>query len=161
MDIKNKPLLFIIFGIEMTAGIILAALGFITDPEEMLDKEMSLQNFFFLLGAILFVGPLFAGLTLYFIGGARNRLNERLKTSGLRGTATIVSAVSSGRIIKNICRMDFVLDVNVPGKIPYRVQHYEHFQINYINNLKQGAVVKVFVDPDNQNKLMIARMEQL
>ena len=57
--------------------------------------------------------------------------------------------------------MDFVLDVNVPGKIPYRVQHYEHFQINYINNLKQGAVVKVFVDPDNKNKLMIARMEQL
>lgn len=161
MDIKNKPLLFIIFGIEMTAGIILIGLGFITEPEEMLDKEMSLQNFFFLVGAILFVGPLFAGLMLYFIGNARSRLNEKLKTSGLRGSATIVSVSSTGRTVKNIRRMDFVLDVNVPGKIPYRVEHNEYFHLNHIDNLKQGAVLKVYVDPDNQKKLMIARMEQL
>lgn len=55
--------------------------------------------------------------------------------------------------------MDFIFDVNVPGKMPYRIGHYEHFHINNIDNLKQGAVLKVLVDPDNQNKLMIVRRE--
>jgi hypothetical protein len=156
---KNKPLLFFIFGIEITAGIILLVLGFLTDPKEMLDKDMPLQYFFFLLGTILFIGPFIAGTALYFIGGARARMVERLKKSGLHGTATIVSISSTGRTIKNIRRMDFVLDVNVPGKIPYRVEHYEHFHINHIDNLKQGAVLKVLVDPDDQNKIMIVRRE--
>jgi hypothetical protein len=125
----------------------------------MLDKDMPLKYFFWLVGAILFIGPIIAIVVLNFVGGARARIAEKLKTSGLRGTATIVSISSTGRTIKNIRRMDFVLDVNVPGKMPYRVEHYEHFHINHIDNLKQGAVLKVLVDPDNQNKLMIVRKE--
>lgn len=139
------------------AGIILLALGFFTDSKEMLDKDMPLQKFFFVVGAVLFVGPFIAGTVLYTIGGARRRMAEKLKSSGLRGTANIVSIDASGRAIKNIRRVDFVLDVNVPGKIPYRTEHYEHFHIDKMNNLKQGVTLNVLVDPDNQKKLMIVR----
>lgn len=156
---KNKPLLFLIFGIEITAGIILLVLGYFTDPKEMLDKDMPLQYFFFLIGAVLFIGPFIAGTALYFIGGARARMAEKLKKSGLQGNANIVSISTNGRTVKNLRRMDFVLDVNVPGRMPYRVEHYEHFHINHIDNLKPGVVLKVLVDPDNQKKLMIVRKE--
>jgi hypothetical protein len=154
-----KPIIFIIFGAEVLIGLILITLGFFTDPKEMLDKEMPLQYFFFLVGAVLFVGPFIAGTALYFIGGARRRMTDKLKKSGLHSTANIVSVSSTGRTIKNIRRMDFVLDVNVPGKMPYRVEHYEHFHINNIDNLKPGVILKVLVDPDNQNKLMIVRKQ--
>lgn len=154
-----KPVVFIVFGIEVLVGLVLIIIGFLTDPKEMLDKEMPLQYFFFLIGTVLFVGPFIGGTALYFIGGARRRMAEKLKKSGLHGTATIVSVNSTGRTIKNLRRMDFIFDVSVPGKMPYRVGHYEHFHINNIDNLKQGAVLQVLVDPDNQDKLMIVRRE--
>jgi len=154
-----KPVFFIVFGIEIIAGLVLMTLGYYTDPKEMLDKDMPLQYFFFLVGAVLFIGPFIGGTALYFIGGARKRMVEKLKKSGLHGTATIVSLSFSGRTIKNIRRVDFIFDVNIPGKMPYRVGHYEHFHINSMDNLKQGAVLKVLVDPDNTEKLMIVRKE--
>lgn len=160
MFFKNKPILLVVLGIEIIAGIILATIGFLTDPKEMLDKDMPLQYFFWLLGAMLIIGPIFAIVFLNFIGGKRARIAEKLKKSGLHGTATIVSINSTGRTIKNIRRMDFIFDVSVPGRMPYRIGHYEHFHINHIDNLKQGAVLKVLVDPDDQNKIMIVRKEQ-
>lgn len=159
MFFKNKPILLVVFGIEIITGIILITIGFFTDPKEMLDKDMPLQYFFWLFGAILFIGPIIAIVVLNFIGGARARIAEKLKKSGLHGTATIVSVSSTGRTIKNIRRMDFIFDVNVPGRMPYRIGHYEHFHINHLDNLKQGAVLKVLVDPDDQNKIMIVRKE--
>ena len=159
MFFKNKPILLVVFGIEIVAGIVFFVFGVFTDPKDMLDKEIPLQYFFWLLGAILFIGPIIAIVFLNFIGGTRARIAEKLKISGLPSTATIVSVNSTGRIIKNIRRIDFIFDVNVPGRMPYRIGHYEHFHINHIDNLKQGAVLKVLVDPDDQNKIMIVRKE--
>lgn len=159
MFFKNKPILLVAFGIDIVAGIILITIGFFTDPKEMLDKDISLQYFFWLIGAMLFIGPIIAIIVLNFIGGARARMAEKLKISGLHGTATIVSVDTSGRTVKNIRRVDFIFDVTVPGRMPYRIGHYEHFHINHLDNLKQGAVLKVLVDPDDLNKIMIVRKE--
>lgn len=155
MFIKNKPLLFLIFGIEVMAGIILLVLGFFTDPAEMLDKEMPLQKFFFIIGAVLFVGPFIAGTALYFVGCARKRLADKLKTSGLHGSANVVSVSPTGGRLNNLRRVEIVLDVNVPGKIPYRTEHYEYFDIKNIDKVKPGMTLNVLVDRGNQNKMII------
>ncbi|MCX6165541.1 MAG: hypothetical protein NTU73_11900 [Ignavibacteriae bacterium] len=152
---KNKPLLFLIFGIEVMAGIILLVLGFFTDPAEMLDKEMPLQKFFFIIGAVLFVGPFIAGTLLYVIGSARKRLADKLKKTGLHGSVNVVSVSPSSGKLNNLRRVDIIMDVNVPGKIPYRIEHGEYFDIKNIDKVKPGMTLNVLVDPDNQNKMVI------
>jgi len=137
------------------AGIILLVLGIFTDPAEMLDKEMPLQKFFFIIGAVLFIGPFIAATTLYLISNAKKRLINKLKTRGLRGSANVVSVSPVLGKLNNLCRIDIVMDVNVPGKFPYRVEHGEYFDVKNIDRVKPGMTLNVLVDPDNQNKLMI------
>lgn len=155
MFTKNKPLIFIIFGIEATAGLILIALGFVTDPNEMLDKEMPLRNFFLLVGAVLFVGPFFAGTILFLMGNAKRHLAEKLKTHGLRGSANVVSVSPTGGRLNNLRKIEVFMDVSVPGKMPYRTEHYEYFDIKNIDKVKPGMTLNILVDPDNPKKLII------
>jgi hypothetical protein len=155
MFTKNRPLLFLIFGIEITAGIVFLALGFFTNPAEMFDRDMPLQKFFFLMGAILFFGPFIAGASLYFIGGARKRLADKLKTRGLHGSANVISVSPSGGRLNNLRRVNIVMDVNVPGRIPYRIEHGEYFDLKNIDKVKSGMTLNVLVDPDNQDKMII------
>ena len=152
---KNRPLLFLIFGIETMTGITFIVLGFFTDPAEMLDNDMPLQKFFYLIGAVLFIGPFIAGTSLFLVGSVKRRQAEKLKTQGLRGSANVISVSPVLGKLKNLCRVDIVLDVNVPGKIPYRIDHGEYFDIKYLDRVKEGATLNVLVDPDNKNKLMI------
>jgi hypothetical protein len=62
----------------------------------------------------------------------RGKMKNGRKVENLSpaGTANIVTNNSDGRTIRNLRRMDFILDVNVPGRIPYRNEHYEHFPLN-------------------------------
>jgi hypothetical protein len=51
--------------------------------------------------------------------------------------------------------VEIVMDVNVPGKIPYRAEHTEYFNLNSIDKVKPGMTLNVLVDPGNQNNMMI------
>jgi hypothetical protein len=92
---------------------------------------------------------------LFLVGSVKKRQTEKLKTHGLRGFASVVSVNPSGGKLNNLHRVEIILDVNVPGKIPYRIEHSEYFELKNIDRMKPGMTLNILVDPYNQNKLMI------
>jgi hypothetical protein len=150
----NKPILYVVFAIEVIVGMILVSVGFFIDPAEMLDDNMTVQHFLWMVGAVLMFGASTAAGVIYFIGSARRKLAEKLKMRGLRGTAKIMGVNSTGRL-NNLKRVEIELEVSVYGRPPYKVYYNDY--VTKINNgkMNKDAVVNVLVDPDNNKKLII------
>ncbi len=152
---KNKPIIFTIFGIDIVVGIVLIVLGLFTEPDVKMDDGASLRFFFFVLGAALIMGPLILGTIFYIITNSRKRLIDKLKTNGVRGSANVVSVSPVLGKLNNLRKIEIEMDVNVPGKIPYRIKHIEYLDIKNLDNVKPGMVLNILVDRNNQNKMMI------
>lgn len=152
---KNKPIIFTIFGIDIVVGIVLIVLGFLTEPDVKMDDGASLKFFFFVLGTALIMGPLILGTIFYIITNSRKRLIDKLKTNGVRGSASVVSVSPVLGKLNNLRKIEIEMDVNVPGKIPYRIKHIEYLDIKNLDSVKPGMVLNILVDRNNQNKMMI------
>lgn len=155
MFLNRKPLFFLIFGIEITIGIILFVIGFFTKPEEMLDDKTPLQFFFYIVGAVLTIGPIVAIIALYSISLVKKSFASNLKSSGLRGSASVISVSPVLGKLNNLCRIDIVMEINVPGKAPYKIEHGEYMDIKYLDRVKPGTTLSVLVDSHNPKKLLI------
>ena len=111
-------------------------------------------------GTFLFLGILFGVLGLCFIGidllRFRGELKtDRLRVSGLHGTAKVVAVHDSNVTVNNSPMVSFDLDVTVPGQPPFRVRKRTVISRLSVGALLPGAVVPVLADPANPRDIVI------
>ena len=74
---------------------------------------------------------------------------------GLSGTATIASLSEGGPYINDRPTITMELDVELPGRAPYRAQAKQVVGRLIIGRLEPGAQIPVRVDPDDPAKVAV------
>ena len=111
-------------------------------------------------GALLFVGLLFIVMGLAFAGSDLWRARSiaragRLRTSGLRGTATVVGVGDSGWTLNNNPMVNLDLEVHMPGEAPFRTRQRTVLSRLSVGALIPGSVLAVLADPKSPTKVTI------
>jgi len=98
------------------------------------------------------------GIVLLKIGmraAARFAEAERLRSSGLDGTATIVELSQTNMYMNGQPQVAMGLQVTVPGREPYTVQLKEFVPLIFLGALTAGVPLPVKADPANLQKVLI------
>jgi len=111
----------------------------------------SMQTFTYVLGGIFVLAALFIAMYIFM---ARIR-KERFEENALRGEATVVSREQTGLFFNNQPQVRFVLDISVPGRERYQVEHKEVVSLLDLDRVSQGAKFPVLVDRDNGKKIKL------
>ena len=85
------------------------------------------------------------------MGAARQQLLEQ----GIPGRATVVSAAETGMYVNERPMVKLVLNVAVPGRPPYTVEHSEVVPFIALGMITPGSSLPVAVDQVNPKKLVI------
>jgi hypothetical protein len=88
----------------------------------------------------------------------RRRLEEFLKTAGIDGTAKLGErwyVGKSGGAMELVEFMKFELEVTVPGRAPYKVNHKQLTPFEIYNRLTKGMILPVKVHPEKPAKLLL------
>ena len=80
---------------------------------------------------------------------------QMLMTSGIVGQATVDSINDSGVTVNDNPQVEFVLDVTLPGREPYKASLTQVVSRLAIAGFQPGATVPVRVSPDDPQVLMI------
>jgi len=80
---------------------------------------------------------------------------ERLRSSGLDGTATIVELSQTNMYMNGQPQVAMGLQVTFPGREPYTVQLKEFVPLIFLGALTAGVPLPVKVDPANLQKVLI------
>lgn len=107
----------------------------------------------------LAVGGLLTGIDLWL--AARRRRAVRLRTAGMRGSATILSVSDSNVTINNDPMINMRLRVNISNHPPYEVDKRQVISRIAIGQFVPGAVLPVLVDPADPKDVMIDEAQQL
>lgn len=99
------------------------------------------------------IGIIFTLVGLYVsrLGNARTKLMQ----AGLAGQATVLSAAETGVYINERPMVRLQLNVNVPGRAPYTVEHSEVIPLIALGMITPGSSLPVAVDPVDPQKLAI------
>jgi len=84
--------------------------------------------------------------TFLFAATASSRARQRLEQTGVSGRARLVSARQTGARVNNLPVVELTLDVEVPGRPPYRVRHQEVLGLESAHKLAPGASFDARVD---------------
>lgn len=80
---------------------------------------------------------------------------QMLMTTGIVGQATVDSINDSGVTVNENPQVEFVLDVTLPGREPYKASLTQVVSRLAIAGFQPGATVPVRVSPDDPQVLMI------
>ena len=86
---------------------------------------------------------------------AQQQKAQMLMTSGIVGQATVDAINDSGVTVNDNPQVEFVLDVTLPGKEPYKASLTQVVSRLAIAGFQPGATVPVRVSPDDPQVLMI------
>jgi hypothetical protein len=75
--------------------------------------------------------------------------------AGISGQATIASLSEGGPYVNDRPTITMELDVDVPGRDPYRAQAKQVVGRLIIGRLEPGATIPVRVDPDDAEKVSV------
>jgi hypothetical protein len=78
-----------------------------------------------------------------------------LMTSGIVGQATVDAINDTGVTVNDNPQVEFVLDVTIPGREPYKASLTQVVSRLAIAGFQPGATVPVRVSPDDPQVLMI------
>jgi hypothetical protein len=111
-------------------------------------------------GALLFVGALFGVMGLAFIGidvlRFRGELRkDRLRVSGLKGTAKVVDVRDTGVTVNNSPMVNFDLEVTLPGQAPFRTHKRSVISRLSVGALTPGATIPVLADPNKPQSIVL------
>jgi len=111
-------------------------------------------------GTFLFLGVLFGLMGLGFMASdawsARGiARRDRLRASGLKGTATVVGEKDSNWTVNNNPMVNLTLEVNLPGQAPFRTTKRTVISRLSVGALMPGAVLPVLADPANPKNVTI------
>lgn len=140
---------FIIIGI----GLMIA--GFLGPAETLLTDGSPSRTDFFLMGASSIIFPLLgaAGVLMYY-----KRINDRetnLVQNGIQGVAEILGREQTGTYINEQPQVRFLLNITIPGRETYKVEHKDIVNLLDMGSIHVGAKLPVFVDPNNEKNIML------
>ncbi len=97
------------------------------------------------------------GITIGAIVLARRLMkpNQEVLTTGVAGEATILRVWQTGMSVNDQPQVGMLLEVRVPGREPYQVEHKMVIPMWNIMQFQQGAVVPVKVDPNKPGKIAL------
>ncbi|MHB8894086.1 MAG: hypothetical protein ACYC99_02765 [Candidatus Geothermincolia bacterium] len=136
-------------------GIIFLILGARANPTARTTDGYSLKWFWYIMG-FWFLGltlAVYAGI--FFWLGRGSRKVERMRTTGLKGFATVLSAGATGTELNNMPRVEMELEVQLEGIPAYKVTHMEFVNPVNLASFQSGSILPVLVDPKNHRKLII------
>lgn len=79
---------------------------------------------------------------------------EYFALNGLKASALILDAQETGTYINNCPKVEFKLQISVPGREQYEVIHKQCISHLSLAQFQQGLVKDVLVDPKNPKKIM-------
>jgi hypothetical protein len=99
------------------------------------------------------IGIIFTLVGLYVtrLGSARNKLLQ----TGVPGQATVMGAAETGVYINERPMVRLQLNVSVPGRAPYSVEHSEVIPLIALGMITPGSSLPVVVDGTDPQKLMV------
>jgi hypothetical protein len=102
---------------------------------------------------LLFIGVIFTIVGVYV--GRLLGNTKKLLAEGVPGTASIISVSDTGVYINERPMAKMELQVNVPGRPPYVVEHNEVIPFVALGMITPGSMLPVAVDPQDPHKLAI------
>jgi hypothetical protein len=99
------------------------------------------------IGVLVYVVAVLASVGISATRGPRAQ--RRLQQNGVRGTGRLVSATQTSTRINNLPVVELVLDVEIPGRAPYRVRHLEVMGMESAHQLTPGTEHPVLIDRDD------------
>lgn len=94
------------------------------------------------------------GAVLVWYGGSGQRA-AKLAATGLVGTATIISVRDTGVTVNQNPRVALQLQVALPGREPYTIEHKSTVSRLLTGRLAPGATFACAVDPNRPDKMVI------
>jgi|GEM_PF-1908315 hypothetical protein len=151
----SKGLILGVMIIPLLTGIGFLIAGLLASPEVLGEDGFSLKNQHYFMGAsfILFPSIILAGILLYY-----KLSNDRvafLLENGIQGVAEILSRQQTGVYINELPQVKFLLQVTLPGREPYKVEHKNVVSMLDLGSINVGAKLPVFVDPNNEKNILL------
>ncbi len=145
---------WIISAMMLAPGVIMLLAG-IADPGARTDDNMSLKTFgmIWIFLQIVINGALFGYLNWQKKRAAYFRLN------GIRGTATILSAETTGTTVNDMPRIELRLEIAPPDRMPYVITDKRCWNPLALAGLQKGAKLPVLIDPRCPKKIMFSEEE--
>jgi hypothetical protein len=111
-------------------------------------------------GTFVFLGVLFGLMGLIFIGidllRFRGELKkDRLRASGLKGTARVVGVSNTNVTINNSPMVNLDLEVTIPGQSPFRTRKRTVISPQSVGALMPGATLSVLADPARPTDIVL------
>jgi len=142
---------YLMTGFFLLLGLSFLYMGFTTSPDALTDDGDSLKNFFYMMGIAFTVIPIAIGLH-YKIGNDREK---NLIQNGIRGMAEILDVEQTGWYVNNQPQLEFLLKITLPGESPYQIKHKETVNYLSLGGMYTGAILPVYVDPNNPKKILL------
>ena len=136
--------------ILLTPGVVALVIGILNPGARTTDEVMPMWAFgiLWILLQLLIMGVLFAFL---------NRQKRRavyFRENGIPGTATILSADTTGTTVNDMPQIELKLEIEAPGRNRYTITDKRCWNPLSLAGLQKGARLPVLVDPRRPKKIM-------
>ena len=114
-----------------------------------------------ILSSFLYTGIIFIIVGVIWIlytaisGAARTKKINYLTEKGIKGTATIVNARTTGVYINRMPRVKITFRIELPGKQPYEIKKGKTVGYLNLSAIQIGATFPCYVDENNPKKVYI------
>ncbi|MFH1874192.1 MAG: hypothetical protein ABH859_03280 [Pseudomonadota bacterium] len=116
---------------------------------------MSRRSEMILLAVFFIISPFIGIFSVLLWAKHGNRHATWLWENGLQGTAKLISCEETGSMLNNAPKIAFELEITLPNRKPYIIQHEEYVGLLYLNRISPGNVFPVFVDPQKPTNILI------
>lgn len=84
-----------------------------------------------------------------------NKKEAYLMEKGIQGEAKVLEVQQTGMYVNNLPQVKFLLEINIPGEVPYKLEHKEVKSYIGLGNFAVGATLPVYVDPKNPKNVLL------
>jgi hypothetical protein len=105
---------------------------------------------------LVILGLVFSGIGLYMHG--RMKQDEKIRTEGIPGKAKILKwwvVAKSGSSVDLIERCGFQLEISTEKNQPYKIKHTQLVPYKIFNQLSEGLILPVNIDPKKPERVVI------
>jgi hypothetical protein len=136
--------------ILLAPGVVALTIGILDPGARTSDDSLSLRAFGILW---IFLQLLIMGAIFFFMNRQKRRA-AYFRENGIPGTATILSADTTGTTINDMPQIELQLEIEVPGRNRYTISDRRCWNPLSLAMLQKGAKLPVLVDPLRPKKIM-------
>lgn len=134
-------------------GVALIFYSFQVSPTDLTEDGYPLNTFMLYFGIFWIALPIviFLGATIYI--NLQDRRETNLRENGLKGQAKILSVEQTGRFVSNNPQVEFLFEITLEDGEIYQLKHKE--VVSMISAIQAGAIIPVYVDPNNKKNILL------